>query len=229
MSRTKMKPFKGKQQTLSLDDVIFPNWQMFVYLAIVNFLVAFMAYEYIFTEDFYRAVYEDQMELARINKYVDVIDRFSFWSMLAIPFILLIKYTLITTILQIPLLLKFIEIRFKYLFRWVMLASLPLTAGQAIQFLIIYLRPLNAVSSGDFKLNLFSISVFFRFLDLSDYTIYLMNQFNIFEIIWMIIIYYGLISSRNISKADSIFVTILIWFIMIFLQWLIIYFFTNIQ
>jgi hypothetical protein len=217
------------EQTLTLDDIIFPNWQMFVYLAIVNFLVAFMAYEFIFTEEFYRAVYEDQMELARIDKYVDVIHRYSFWSMLAIPVLLLIKFTLITSLLQIPLLVRFIEISFKYLFRWVMLASLPVTVGQAMQYLIIYLKPLEVITPADFRTNFFSISALMNFLDHPNYTIFLLNQFNIFEIFWMVIIYTGLVKTQKISRSESVFVTVLVWFVILLLQWIFIYFFTKMQ
>lgn len=224
-----MSKAQNSDQNLSLDDVIFPNWHMFVYLAVVNFLVAFMAHELIFTEELYRAIYADQMELARIDKFVDIVHRFSFWSMLALPLVMLIKFTVITFLLQIPLLLKFIEVGFKYLFRWVMLASLSLTAGQVLQFLIIYFLPIDQLTPLVFKIKTLSVGSMINPAGLPDYSIFLFNQLNVFEIIWTIIIYTGLVKSNKIAKSDAVLLTVFCWVVMLLLQWLFIYFLTNLQ
>ncbi len=65
---------------MNFNGEIFPNWQIFTYLAIINFLISFLASEFIYTRDFYYTIFSDQMELTRIDKYVDIIKRFSFWS-----------------------------------------------------------------------------------------------------------------------------------------------------
>ena len=35
----------------------FPNWHIFIFLAIINFLIAFLASQFIFTKDFYYTIF----------------------------------------------------------------------------------------------------------------------------------------------------------------------------
>ena len=123
---------------LKINNEIFPNWQIFLFLAIINFLIAFLASKLIFNREFYYTIFSDQMELTRIDKYVDIVDRFSFWSLLFLPSFLFIRFVAVALIIQIPLLLRYIEISFKYLFRWVMFATSLLSLGQVVHLLKIY-------------------------------------------------------------------------------------------
>jgi len=204
---------------LDMNDDIFSNWHIFLCLAIINFLIAFLAREFIFTREFYYSLFSDQMELARIDKYVDVIDRFSFWSLLIVPLVLFIRYAIVAYIIQLPLLIRYIEISFKYLFRWVMYASVALTVGQVVHFLKIYFSLKKNISAALFKVQPLSLAAV---VDPEEYTsnaLSILNQFNMFDMIWGIVLYIGLLRTGKIKKLDAFLLVIGVWVFLLLVQW----------
>jgi hypothetical protein len=215
-------------QDLQLKDIdmnseIFSNWHIFSCLAIINFLIAFLAREIIFTREFYYTLFSDQMELARIDKYVDVINRFSFWSLMIVPLILFIRYAAVAFIIQLPLLIRYIEISFKYLFRWVMYASVTLTVGQAVHFLKIYFSMKKDMTSSLFKIQPLSLATFVDPEGYSSNALAILNQFNIFDMVWGIVLYIGLLKTGKIKKLDAFLLVLSVWIFLLLVQWLVLF------
>jgi len=217
------------QKEIYSNEDFFPNWHIFIYLSIINFLIAFLASQFIFTRDFYYTIFSDTMELSRIDKYVDFIDRFSFWSLLFLPLFLFIKFSVVALILQIPLLFRYIEISFKYLFRWVMFASLALTLGQVIHFLNIYLTAAKNVYASLFKILPLSLATLINPEEYSSNAIFILNQFNIFDMLWSTILYIGLTKTGKINKMDTIILILCIWTFLLGIQWMVLFFMENLQ
>jgi len=230
----KGKKFKDMEKENHLIEVdlngeIFPNWQIFTYLAIINFLMAFLASEFIYTRELYYAIFSDQMELARIDEHVDIISRFSFWSLLLLPLFLFVRYVMVAFIIQIPLLIKYIEISFKYLFRWVMFASVPITLGQGIQFLNIYLTIDEQISRDLFKIQPFSLANVVNPEEYASNAIVILNQFSPFEILWGIILYIGILKTGKIKKRDAFLLVLSVWTFLLFMQWAILFLLERIR
>lgn len=218
---------KPNQEEINFNDDFFPNWQIFTYLAIVNFIIAFMASQFIFTREYYYTILSDQMELTRIDKHVDIISRFSFWSMLFLPLFLLIRYLVVAFILQIPLLIKYIEISFKYIFRWVMFASLALTLGQVTHFLNIYFTPAESISDTLYKIQPLSLATIIRPQEYASNAIVILNQFNLFDMLWGVILYVGLLKTGKIKKLDAFLLVIGVWTFLVVIQWAVLFFLEN--
>lgn len=220
---------KNTPQEINFNEEIFPNWQIFIYLAIVNFLIAFMASQFIFTREYYYSIFSDQMELTRIDKYVDIINRFSFWSMALLPLFLLVRYLFVAFIIQIPLLIRYIEISFKYIFRWVMLSSMILTLGQLAHFLIIYLTPVEKISDKLFRIQPLSLASMIDPQNYSSNAIVIFNQFNLFDGLWGLIIYLGLIKTGKIRMREAFLLVLYVWTFLMILQWAILFFLEKIR
>jgi len=214
---------------INFNGEFFPNWHIFTYLAIINFLIAFLASEFIFTREFYYTIFSDQMELTRIDKYVDIIKRFSFWSLLLLPLFLLIRYLVIALLLQIPLLIRYIEISFTYLFRWVMFASIVLTVGQIFYFLRIYFTIKEKISSSLFTIQPLSLATMINPDEYSSTAISILNQFNLFDMAWGFILYIGLLKTGKIKKIDAFLLVLCIWTFLLTLQWAVLFFLEKIQ
>jgi hypothetical protein len=204
-----------------------PNWHIFIFLAIINFLIAFLASQFIFTKDFYYTIFSDQIELTRIDKYVDLVDRFSFWSLLLLPLFLLIRYAVVAFILQIPLLLRYIEISFKYLFRWVMLASMALTLGQVVNFLNIYYTSVEHISATLFKIQPLSLATIISPEEYASNAIVILNQFNLFDVLWGAVLYLGLLKTGKIKKIDAFLLILSVWIFLLVVQWAVLFFLEN--
>lgn len=212
------------QIDLELNDEIFPNWQIFTYLAIINFLIAFLAREFIFSRDFYHIIFSDQMELTRIDKYVDIVNRFSFWSLLFVPLFLFIRYATVAFIIQIPLLIRYIEISFKYLFRWVMYASVALTIGQLVHFLNIYIASRGRISKSLFKVQPLSLATIINPDEYASNAIVILNHFNLFDMFWGIVLYFGLLKTGKIKKLDAFILVLCVWTFLLGAQWAVLFF-----
>jgi len=205
----------------------FPNGHIFIYLAIINFLIAFLASQFIFTKDFYYTIFSDQMELTRIDKYVDLVDRFSFWSLLLLPLFLFIRFTVVAFVLQIPLLFRYIEISFKYLFRWVMLASMVLTLGQVANFLNIYFTSPEHISATLFKIQPLSLATLINPEEYASNAIVILNQFNLFDMLWGAVLYLGLLKTGKIKKMDAFLLVLSVWTFLLVVQWAVLFFLEN--
>ena len=220
---------KKKLEETNFNEELFPNWQIFVNLSIINFLLAFMASQFIFTREYYYTIFSDQIESTRIDKYVDIINRFSFWSMVLLPLFLLIRYLFVAFILQIPLLIRYIEISFKYIFRWVMFASIALMLGQVTHFLNIYLTPAENISSLLYKIQPLSLAATINPEEYDSNSIVILNHFNIFDLLWGSVLYLGLSKTGKIKKLDTFLLILCVWTLLLALQWAILFFVENIQ
>jgi len=220
---------KNTLDEINFSDELFPNWQIFTYLAIINFLIAFMASQFIFTKEIYYIIFSDQMELTRIDKYVDIINRFSFWSILLLPLFLLIRYVVVAFIIQIPLLIRYIEISFKYIFRWVMFASLALTLGQLTHFLHIYFTSAENINETLYKIQPLSLATLINPEEYVSNAIVILNQFNLFDMLWGLVLYIGLLKTGIIKKLDAFLLVLYEWTFLLVAQWAILFFLENIR
>jgi hypothetical protein len=220
---------KNKIDDLTLEDLYAPNWQIFAFLSVLNFLITFWAHRLIFTKEIYYSLLSDQMEIVRIDEFVEVLERFSFLSMLLIPVVLLLKYIINTLILQLPLLLRNIEIPFKKMFRIVMLASIMLTLGQLLQYIWIYLTPLENITRELLTINPLSIAAVIGIENYPQSSVHILNQFNLFEILWGLCIYFGLLSTNQIKKTDAAMLIFTVWTVVLFLQYVLYFFVGKLQ
>jgi len=220
---------KKKTDDLTIEDLYAPNWQIFVFLSVLNFLITFWAHRLIFTKEIYYSLFSDQMEIVRIDEFIEVLERFSFLSMLLIPLVLLLKYIINTLILQLPLLLQNIEISFKKMFRFVMLASIMLTLGQLCQYIWIYFTPVETITKQLLTINPLSFAAVVGIEKFPPSSVYILNQFNLFEILWGLCIYYGLLSTNSIKKMDAAMLVFIVWLVVLFLQYALYFFFGKLQ
>ena len=212
------------QKEKYFNEEFFSNWHIFIYLSIINFFIAYLANQYIFSREFYYTIFSDQIELTRIDQYVDFVSRFSFWSLFLLPVFLFIRHTVVAFILQIPLLFMFIEISFKYLFRWVMLASVSLTMGQTIHLLNIYFTSAEKITPTLFKITPFSLATIINPREYASNAILILNHFSIFDILWGIILYIGLLKTSKLNRINTVILVLYVWIFFIFVELIIVFF-----
>lgn len=210
-----------------LNEKISPNGHIFIYLSIINFFIAYLADQYIFSREFYYTIFSDQMELTRIDQYVDLISRFSFWSLFLVPVFLFVRYTVVAFLLQIPLLFMFIEISFKYLFRWVMLASIFLTIGDTIHLLNIYFTSSENITPTQFMITPFSLATIINPQAYASLAILILNHFNLFDILWGITLYIGLLKTAKLNKINTVLLVAYVWIFFILVELIVVFFLEN--
>jgi hypothetical protein len=206
-------------ENLTLAGTHLPNWQIFMFLTIIHSLIAFWANHTVFTRELYYALLSDQMELKRIDSFVEILERYSFLTTLLIPFVLFIKYLITTLLLQLPLLLNYIEIKFQILFRIVMFSSIALMTGRIVHIVWIYFSPLEKASRELLTIKPFSLAALIQASAYPRSSLYVLNECNLFQLFWIGCIFFGLLRTNSMKNSDAALISIVMWSIMLFLHW----------
>jgi hypothetical protein len=169
------------------------------------------------------------MELTRIDTLIDVLKRYTFLGMLLIPAVLFIKYTINTLLLQLPMLLNFIEIRFGILYRLVMFSSTVLMLGQIVYFFRIYLSSPEHISRKLLIIKPLSVAALVDSDAYPPASLFILNQFNLFECLWIGCIFFGLLRTNSLKKLHAAMLAIFVWSIILFMNWAAYFFVGKLQ
>jgi hypothetical protein len=197
------------------------NGKIFLALLVINILLSWIFQEYIMTRDAYHTLLSDKLESYRIDQQLDIMNRFKIWGYLLLPLVLWFKFTCVTLLLQLPLLLKFIEIPFRKIFRVVMIASLAIVMMNAVFMLQLYNIPAAEITNSLLKVQPLSLS---SLLDISAYpesALAVLSTFNLFEAGWLFLIFYGftIIAGKKLKKSDIALLISGVWSFLLFLNY----------
>ena len=179
---------------------------------------------FIMTSEVYSNLYSDRLEPHRVDEIVLLVKKFSIWSYALAPLFLLIQLTFVSLLIQLPLVLKFIEISFSKLFRIVSFAYIPLLLRQFVYIFWLFRLPANEINE---KTLTFVPVAITNFVNASYYPKHIysfLGNFNLFEIAWMVVVAVGLYRTKKLKKIDAALIVICVWtFIMLFIFVLITY------
>ena len=149
--------------------------------------------------------------------------------MLLIPLVMLVKISINSLILQLPLLIKNIEIPFKKMFRILLLASIMLTFGQLVQYIWIYFTPIENITREQLVVNPLSLAAIVGIENFPSSSVHVFKQCNLFEILWSICVYLGLLSTNKIKNNDAAVLVLSTWTVLLFIQYAIYFFIGELQ
>jgi hypothetical protein len=198
------------------------NWQIYLGILMINILVAWLFKKFIMTRDIYYNLLSEQIESYRIDQYVELMNRHSIWGFITIPITLFIKVLFISLLLQLPLLTKFVEISFTRIFRIVLLASISFCAGLVAQFVYIYSMPISEITANILIKYPLSLAQLVDIQKYNDSANIVFNSINVFEILWIFLIYKGLANTKRIKKIDSAILILGVWTVLLVLRWAVI-------
>jgi hypothetical protein len=188
---------------------------LLVFLLILNLSVYYFYQNYL-SNLLQSEYFNPALETASIYHQWYVI---SYWGYPLIVIITILKLTTLTFIFETPLLIKNLNIGFKRVFSVLVKAAFVMTAAD-------FLRITNLVN---YEMSIESLSVVqitpLGILDLLQTDFYnqasitFLNQFNGFELIWCVIVYFGLLKIKRISSADSLLIVVSVWSLITLFYW----------
>jgi len=210
-----------KLKGLILNPESIKNWQIFIVLMIINIILSWIFQEYVMTREVYHSLFSERIESYRIDRQLELANRFQIWGYLLIPALLWLKITLVTLLLQLPLLYKFIEIPFKSIFRVVMIASFSFILMSMVRMIQLASIPPEQINDNILKSMPLSFS---GLIDISNYpesAVVMLSTFNIFEAVWMLFLFLGfsIIAEDKIKKIDSALLVFGVWSFLLFIQY----------
>jgi len=183
----------------------------------------------IMTREVYYNLLSERIEITRIDDYFNFIQKFSIWSYITAPFLLLIRLLFFAILIQFPLLFKFIDIPLKQIFRITCYGYIPLFIMGLIKNL--WLLQLSSSTITE-QMLAFTPLALTNFINVNLYSklIYgLLSNFNLFEVFWCAIIIKGLNNTKKLSKLDATLIVVVVWIAILFFQWALIMYLMKIN
>ena len=187
------------------------TWQLFAILAAINLLVMLILNKFILTREVYYTLLSSRMETSRIDDYFSMINKFRLWGYLAAPVILWFKITLVALLIQLPLMIKFIEIPFKQIFRIVAWANSAMIILSIVNIIHLWNIPASEYTKNTMSFIPLSLMGLFHNLHFSAAAKGFINSINVFELLWVFVIYKGLSRTGKLEKIDSAIIASGVW------------------
>ncbi len=184
----------------------------------------YITQNFIMTHEVYYNLYSDRLEPHRVDEIVLMVKKFSIWSYPIAPLLLLIQLTFVALLIQLPLVFKFIDISFSRLFRIVSFAYIPLLIRQFVYIIWLLRLPANEINEKTLTFVPLAITNFVNSGDYPKHIYSFLGNFNLFEIVWVVVAIVGLYQTKKLEKIDAALIVFCVWtFIMIFIFVLITY------
>ncbi len=165
---------------------------LFVYLCLAGILIAYISSTILITEELYINQFGEQLTYEQIRSLIDMQYKYQWYAYPVIPLIYLIKLFVITLVLMAGAIFYNVKIGFKKLFQIVLIAEFLFLIPSFIKLLwFLFVET-------DYELidmqSFFPLSVI-NLLDvqsLPKWLLYPLQQLNVFELLYWIILAYGL-------------------------------------
>ncbi|MFQ5632852.1 MAG: hypothetical protein ACE5I1_29125 [bacterium] len=205
------------------------TWQIFLLILLANLLVSWVYNEFILTREVYHNLLSEQLEANRIDEYFDITRKLSIWGYLLQPLLFWLQIAFFALLIQTPLMLLFIEIPFRQVFRIVLVASLAVSALSVIQLLKLSFYAPSEITEAVLNVVPFSLT---NFIDPADYpktAFFVLNKFSLFELAWCVLLYRGLAATEKLKKDTAMFLVTGLWIALLLFQWAIVAYFAGVN
>ena len=209
--------------------ISFKTYHIFLLILICFWMNIWILQSFVMTREVYHNLLSERLDAFRIDDYFTLIQKQSAWSYIAAPLFLWIQIAFVTLLLQFPLVIKFIDIPFKKVFRIATYAQIPLFASSFIKTLWLLQLKSHQITEEILAFVPFAIT---NFLDPELYaksSLGILSKINIFEIIWCIILIKGLTVTGKLRKRDALLIVLVTWTLILVFQWALTTYLTEIN
>jgi hypothetical protein len=196
-----------------------------VYIVFIYLIIVWVNKNIIFDVNFYYRVWQSKYSLERIDNLIIQNNNLSIFSYVIWPCILYIKWFLITIVVFIGAMLFEIKISFKNCFKIILFAEIMSLISSILKSLYFYIYPPTNIEVLQ-NFNPLGVSSFLDNDTIPKYLLYPLQQLNLFEVGYWLLLAYGIKILGNIDFKKALKITslsygvgLLIWCIFIvFLQ-----------
>jgi hypothetical protein len=204
------------------------NIKLLLYIILISLFyvsISWIANNIIITETFYFVSLENIMSIKRIEELIDLNKKNEWLTYMLLPIINTIKYSLAAMIIFIGIKLFELEVSFKNCFKIILFAEIIPILSSITKTLYFYIYPPNNLEILQ-NFDPLGVSIFLKNDVIPKYLLYPIQQLNLFEVGYWLLLAYGIKSLGNIDFKKALKITslsygvgLLIWCIFIvFLQ-----------
>jgi hypothetical protein len=185
--------------------------------------------EFILTHEVYYNLYRDTVAPHRIEEYIRMIEGLSTWSYLLAPVLLLMQVTLITLFIQLPLLLKFIDVPFSHLMHISSMAHIPLCLLGLSKSLWLKGIPINLIAEKHFAYTPLAVTHFVDYEQTSPLLFVFLGNFHLVTFVWLSSLIIGLVLSVKLSIRTAFTAVLVTWATLLTFQYMFLIYFNKIN
>jgi hypothetical protein len=185
--------------------------------------------EFILTHEVYYNLYRHTVAPHRIEEYIRMIEGLSTWSYLLAPVLLLLQIALITLLIQLPLLLKFIDVPFSHLMHISSMAHFPLCLLGLSKSLLLKGIPITLIAEKHFTYTPLAITHFIDCEQTSPVLFAFLGNINLFTLAWLISLILGLVLSAKICIRIALTAVLVTWTTLLSFQYMFLIYFNKIN
>jgi hypothetical protein len=204
------------------------NIKLLLYIILISLFyvsISWIANNIIITETFYFVSLENIMSIKRIEELIDLNKKNEWLTYMLLPVVNTIKYSLAAMIIFIGIKLFELEVSFKNCFKIILFAEIIPILSSITKTLYFYIYPPNNLEILQ-NFDPLGVSIFLKNDVIPKYLLYPIQQLNLFEVGYWLLLAYGIKSLGNIDFKKALKITslsygvgLLIWCIFIvFLQ-----------
>ena len=195
------------------------GWHLFLLLVACEALLTWFYQSRILTREVYHTLLQAQLDAQRIDALFDLLQRMSLWGFATIPLIIGLRIMLVASLLQLPLVLRFIDIPFRQLFRIVTFSSLIFILLEGVRLLRLSGIPAEQLTQADLNWMPLALTSLLQ-LEMATASVQgFFNHFNLFEVSWLVFLYFGLSRTGQLRKRDAGLVVLVMWTVVVLFQW----------
>ena len=185
-----------------------PNYIIFIAFCILLVLFTFAFNNTIITDNLYFSFFSNQIAYERIEEIIAQKQKLAWLGYVFVPVIFLLKFTVISLIILTGFFFFEKKVSFLFVFKAVMLAEIPflfIPLIKSIWFMFIQTKYSLEDVSYFFPLSVLQL---FNIKSLSSWQIYPLQLFNVFELIYWVLLAFWLKIFLNISINKSMEVVV---------------------
>jgi hypothetical protein len=195
------------------------GWHLFLLLIACEALLTWYYQSYVFTREVYHSLLKEQLEAQRIDDLFDLLQRMNVWGFATIPLIVGLRIVFVAYLLQLPLVLRLIDIPFRQLFRIVAAASILMILLEAVRLFYLAGVPAGEVSQAQLNWIPLSLGTLIGISSASPSVQGFFSHFNLFEMGFLVMLYIGMTRTGRLKKSDAALDVLLMWTIVVLFQW----------
>ncbi len=201
-----------------IEDKTITNWNLIIFLSLINLLVIVILHNYIFTREFFNIVYSSEHSPTFVDFLYTLKIKFAIWKYLAVPVVILLRSVFIALLLQLSLMIRLIDAPFTKLFKISILGLSVLMLIPIVQMINLFIIPTKSFTKEIINFIPLSLSEFVDINNTSSILAIILNSVNVFEIIWIFLIAYGLKTITKLSTINSVITSFAVWCLIFLFQ-----------
>ncbi len=187
------------------------TWQLYLILSTLSIIILMAYQKFVMTQEVYYLIYGNQMEEYRIDDLIKFLEKLQVWSYFATPLFIWLRLAFVAFLIQLPFLLKGIELSFNEIFRITVFAFFVLLFADVFRFFYLFFLPKEMFTTDSLMITPLSITNFLNKSNYSTIAYEFLTKINVFEFFWSLVVCRGLYQTGKVKKIDSILVVISVW------------------